>query len=56
MNKQRVYLEISGGAWEASWWHYEEGKYLRERSYEPMEAVRKLVKRVGLENYVVVRV
>ena len=52
---QTIYLERSGGTWEASWWHFDEGRYFRCRSDDSATAVRNLARQCGIEEYRVVR-
>lgn len=42
-----VFVERSGGAWEAKWWHTDEGRYFLFRSHDREDAVRRAVASTG---------
>lgn len=42
-----IYVERSGGKWEARYWHTDEMRYFRFSEYDRATAIRKCVKATG---------
>lgn len=44
-----IYVERSGGAWEAKYWNTDEHRYLRFRDVDKPKAIHKAVRATGYE-------
>lgn len=49
MDRITIYVEMSGGRWEARYWHTDEGRYFRYYDHDRDVAIKRCVEATGYD-------